>query len=138
MQYKVRDWMINLIVYIDPESPVSEALAIMRRRYIHSLIVQRSKDNPEYGILTSTDINDKIVAPNLNPSSMKVRDIMSSPILYVKTDHTLQECALIMKQNHFHHLPVIDDKGNIVGMISSSDFLVAAEAMGREPGERIT
>ncbi len=63
---------------------------------------------------------------------------MSSPILYVKTDHTLQECALIMKQNHFHHLPVIDDKGNIVGMISSSDFLVAAEAMGREPGERIT
>ncbi|GAP20630.1 cyclic nucleotide-binding/CBS domain-containing protein [Leptolinea tardivitalis] len=138
MEFKVRDWMVDLIVYVDPESSVSDALAIMRRRYIHSLIVQKTKTNPEYGILTSTDINDKIIALNQNPSTVRVREIMTSPILSVKTDLPIQECAQIMKQKHIHHLPVIDEKGSLVGMISATDFLVAAEAMGREPGHRLT
>ena len=138
MQYKVRDWMVDLIVFVDPDSTVSDALALMRRRYIHSLIVQKSKDNTEYGILTSTDINDKIVAVNRNPTSVQVREIMTSPFTTVKTEHTLQECAEIMKLKHIHHLPVVDDKGALVGMISATDFLVAAEAMGREPGERLS
>jgi CBS domain-containing protein len=138
MQFKVRDWMVDLIVFVDPDSSVSDALALMRRRYIHSLIVQKSKDNAEYGIITSTDINDKIVALDRNPSSIRVREIMTTPFTAVKTDHTLQECAEIMKQKHIHHLPVVDDKGALVGMISATDFLVAAEAMGREPGERLS
>lgn len=138
MEFKVRDWMVDLIVYVDPESSVSDALAIMRRRYIHSLIVQKTKTNPEYGILTSTDINDKIIALNQNPSTVRVREIMTSPILSVKTDLPIQECAQIMKQKHIHHLPVTDEKGSLVGMISATDFLVAAEAMGREPGHRLT
>ncbi|MEI8132929.1 MAG: CBS domain-containing protein, partial [Leptolinea sp.] len=138
MQYKVRDWMVDLIVFVDPDSSVSDALALMRRRYIHSLIVQKSKDNPEFGILTSTDINDKIVSLNRNPSTLQVHEIMTSPITSVKAEHTLQECAEIMKQKHIHHLPVVDDKGALVGMISATDFLVAAEAMGREPGEKLS
>jgi len=138
MQFNVRDWMIDLIVFIDPDSMVSDALALMRRRYIHSLIVQKSKDNAEYGIITSTDINDKIVALDRNPSKITVREIMTSPITSVKTEHSLQECAQIMKQKRIHHLPVMDDKGALVGMISATDFLVAAEAMGREPGERLS
>jgi CBS domain-containing protein len=138
MEFKVRDWMVDLIVFVDPESSVSDALALMRRRYIHSLIVQKSKDNPEYGILTSTDINDKIVAVNRNPSSTRVREIMTAPLSTVKADLALQQCAEIMKQKHIHHLPVVDDKGNLVGMISATDFLVAAEAMGREPGQKLS
>jgi CBS domain-containing protein len=138
MEFKVRDWMVDLIVFVDPESSVSDALALMRRRYIHSLIVQKSKDNQEYGILTSTDINDKIVAVNRNPSSTRVREIMTVPLSTVKADLPLQQCAEIMKQKHIHHLPVVDDKGNLVGMISATDFLVAAEAMGREPGQKLS
>jgi malate dehydrogenase (oxaloacetate-decarboxylating) len=138
MQFKVRDWMVDLIVYVEPDSSVSDALALMRRRYIHSLIVQKSKENPEYGILTSTDISDKVMAENRNPSTIKVRELMTSPIIAVKMDDPLQECAKIMKQKRIHHLPVVDSKGALVGMISATDFLVAAEAMGREPGEKLS
>lgn len=138
MQFKVRDWMVDLIVYVDPDSSVSDALALMRRRYIHSLIVQKTKDNPDYGILTSTDINDKIVALNRNPSSTRVRDIMTSPLFSVKKEMSIQECAGLMKQKRIHHLPVADEMGTLVGMISATDFLVAAEAMGREPGDRLS
>ena len=133
----VRDWMMDLVVFIDPDSSVSEALAVMRRRYIHSLIVNRTETNPDYGIVTSTDVSDKIVAQERNPSHVLVREIMNTPLIMVNTKMTLKECAGIMHENNIHHLPVSDDEGNLVGMISATDFLVAAEDMGRAPGERI-
>lgn len=137
MQFTVRDWMVDLIVYIDPDSTVAEALSLMRRRYIHSLIVQKTSSSPEYGIITSTDISDKIVAQDRNPSQLKVREIMTSPLITVNQGATLQECSLLMKQHHIHHLPVVAGS-NLVGMISATDFLVAAEAMGRAPGEHLS
>ena len=138
MQFKVRDWMIDLVVYIDPEATVSEALALMRRRYIHSLIVSKTTDNPEYGIVTSTDICDKIVAHEQNPSLVKVKEVMTSPLIAANPEAPLPECAKLMKKHKIHHIPVMDENGHLMGMISATDFLVAAEAMGREPGERIT
>lgn len=137
MQFTVRDWMINLVVYVDPEDTVQQALALMRRRYIHSLIVNKTEVNPEYGILTSTDVCDKIVAAGRNPAEVKVRDVMSTPLITVHQGLSLQECSKTMSEHRIHHLPVTDDQGNLVGMISATDFLVAAEAMGRKPGERI-
>ncbi|MEN6409695.1 MAG: CBS domain-containing protein [Anaerolineaceae bacterium] len=138
MQFTVRDWMIDLVVLVNPESTVSEALALMRRRYINSVIVEKSDANPEYGILTSTDISDKIVAAGRNPSKVKVKEIMTTPIIHAQADWSLKECAEKMKDKRIHHMPVMNEKGALVGMISATDFLVVAEAMGREPGERIS
>lgn len=137
MHHKVRDWMIDLVVYVDPEATVSEALALMRRRYIHSLIVNKSANNPEYGIITSTDICDKIVAQEQNPSVTKVKDVMTTPLIAAHPDAPLPECAKLMKKHRIHHIPVMDEHGQLLGMISAADFLVAAESMGREPGEKI-
>ncbi len=138
IRFSVREWMNDLVVFIEPDATVSEALALMRRRYINSLITKKTQENPEYGILTSTDVSDKIVAHELNPSETKVRDIMTSPLITIHQDMTLKECAQIMSEHHIHHLPVVDDQDLVIGMISATDFLVAAEAMGRAPGERIT
>ncbi len=138
MQFTVRDWMIDLVVFVDSEGTVAEALALMRRRYIHSLIVNKTEANPEYGIITSTDICDKIVAQECNPAKTKVKDVMNSPLITVTTTMSLKECSIIMKEHHIHHLPVVDEHNIPIGMISASDFLVAAEAMSREPGDRIS
>lgn len=132
MQLCVRDWMINLLVFVDPDSSVSDALALMRRRYIHSLVVNKDAEHPHYGILTSTDISDKIIAMERNPAETRVREIMNTPLITIDKDATLKECSLLMKEHNIHHLPVVDEKGELVGMISATDFLVAAEAMGRD------
>jgi signal-transduction protein with cAMP-binding, CBS, and nucleotidyltransferase domain len=137
MQFTVRDWMMDLVVYVEPDTSVADALAVMRRRYIHSLIINKSASNPEYGIITSTDICDKIVAQERNPSHVKVSEVMHSPVIVVKESMPLKECAETMMKNKIHHLPVANENGMLVGMISATDFLVAAEAMGRAPGERI-
>jgi CBS domain-containing protein len=138
MDFTVREWMLDLVVFVDAEATVAEALATMRRRYINSVIVKKSKSNPEYGILTSTDISDKIVAQEQNPATIKVRDIMTSPTITVNEHTPIKECAQIMKEKNFHHLPVVNKKGEVIGMISATDFLVIAEAMGRAPGEKLS
>jgi CBS domain-containing protein len=131
----VKDWMIDLVVFIDPDKKVLEALATMRRRYLNSLIVNKNKNNPEYGIITSTDICDKIVAQGKNPKETVISEIMTSPLITVHPELTIFECAKIMSQHHIHHMPVVDDDENVIGMISATDFLVVAEALGHGEGE---
>lgn len=131
MNFNVRDWMIDVVIYIDPEQTVLEALEIMRRRYMHSIIVDKSDKNPDFGIITSTDISDKIVAASQNPAILKCHEIMTSPLIVVGDHIPLTECAVLMKQHHIHHLPVESEFHELIGMISATDFMVAAEAMGR-------
>lgn len=129
MEFTVRDWMVDTIVYIDPDASVAEALGTMRRRYIHSVIVKKTPNNANFGIVTSTDISDHIIALEQNPSKIKIREIMHSPLITINASLSLKECATQMSKHQIHHMPVTDDDGNLIGMISATDFLVAAEAM---------
>ncbi|MBW6465425.1 MAG: CBS domain-containing protein [Brevefilum sp.] len=137
MQDLVKDWMIDLVVYIDPDSTVLDALSRMRRRYVNSMIIKIDDDEKEYGIITSTDICDKIVAQGQNPAKTKIRDIMTTPLISVSPDQTIFECAKLMNEKKIHHLPVVNAEGSIVGMISATDFLVVAEALGHGGGDRL-
>jgi CBS domain-containing protein len=72
------------------------------------------------------------VAHDRNPAKTKVKEIMTSPIIGVDPEQTIFECAREMSEHQIHHLPVIDNNKNIVGMVSATDFLVVAEALGHE------
>ena len=130
MPSTVRDWMSSPVVVVDPDSSISYALTLMRRRNIHSVVVDISDKNPAYGIITSTDIRDKIVAEGRNPAEMAVREIMSGPIVTAKPDWTLKECSRVMQEKHIHHLPVADEAGTLVGLISATDIFAAVEETG--------
>jgi signal-transduction protein with cAMP-binding, CBS, and nucleotidyltransferase domain len=132
----VKDWMKNLVVFVDPDTTVYEALSIMRHRYATSLIVDKTPENPEYGIVTSINICDKIVAQGNNPTKTKVKDIMASPVITVPSSMVITECAAMMKEHRIHHLPVADEKGQIIGMIAAMDLLLVAEAMGTDFKDR--
>ena len=132
MPHTVRDWMSTPAVVVDPDTTVSYAMTLMRRRRIHSVIVDASQGNAEYGIVTTTDIRDKIVAAGRNPANTRARDIMSGPIITARAEWTLMECSRIMEQNKIHHLPVADENGTLVGMISATDIFMAVEESGWE------
>jgi len=132
MPHQVRDWMSSPVVVVDPDSSVKYALTLMRRRKIHSLIVSISENNPKYGIVTSTDIRDKIVAAGRNPAELTVREIMSGPLITGSPDWTLIECSRVMQENHFHHLPIVDEAGALIGLISATDIFIAVEEAGWE------
>lgn len=130
MNDKVRDWMSSPVIVIDPDSSVSHALTLMRRRGIHSLVVDIGGDTPAYGIITTTDIRDKIMAENRNPSETRVREIMTAPVITGNPDWTLRECSIKMQEKNIHHMPVVDSSGGLAGIISATDIFIAAEEIG--------
>ncbi len=132
MPHLVRDWMSSPVVVVDPDTTVSYAMTLMRRRNIHSVIVDLSVTNKEYGIVTTTDIRDKIVAVNRNAAETHVREIMSGPIVTGKAGWTLVECSKVMQEKKFHHLPIADEDGALIGMISATDIFMAVEEAGWE------
>jgi signal-transduction protein with cAMP-binding, CBS, and nucleotidyltransferase domain len=135
-QTTVKDWMKDLVVFIDPEASVYDGLSLMRHRYATNLIVNKTPASPEYGIVTSINICDKIVAQGNNPTKTKIKEIMASPVITVPSSMLITECAAMMKLHRIHHLPVADDHGNIIGMIAAMDLLLVAEAMGTDFEER--
>jgi len=130
MPAKVRDWMSKPVIVVDPDSSVSYALTLMRRRNIHSVVVDKTGENAVYGIVTTTDIRDKIIATDRNPAETRVREIMSSPLTPADPEWTLRECSLQMQKNNIHHMPVADETGVFIGMISATDIFMAAEEIG--------
>ena len=130
MLHTVRNWMSKPVVVVDPDSSVSYAMTLMRRRRIHSVIVNISEDNPSYGIVTTTDIRDKIAAADRNPAETAVREVMSGPLILAKPEWTLKECSQFMQKHNIHHLPVADENGTLVGMISATDIFIAVEESG--------
>ena len=134
MPHTVRDWMSSPVVVVDPDSSVKYALTLMRRRKIHSVVVNVSEKNPAYGIVTTTDIRDKIVAEGRNPAETTVREIMSDPIVTGKPDWTLMECSKVMQEHRIHHLPIADESGALIGLISATDIFMAVEEIGWRGG----
>lgn len=132
MPHTVRDWMSSPVVVVAQDTSVAFAMTLMRRRNIHSVVVDMSGQNMAYGIVTTTDIRDKIVAADRNPAETLVREIMSGPIITGRPEWTLKECSSLMQEHKFHHLPIADDFGVLVGMISDTDIFMAVEEAGWE------
>ncbi len=130
MNNLVRDWMSSPVIVVDHDSSVSYALTLMRRRNIHSVVIDVSDKNPAYGIITTTDIRDKIVAEGRNPAETTVGEIMSGPIVTGRADWTLAECSRVMQKNRIRHLPIADEGGALVGLISATDIFRAVEEQG--------
>jgi CBS domain-containing protein len=128
--------MSRPVVVVDPDSSVSYATTLMRRRRIHSVIVAANEKNPSYGIVTTTDIRDKIVGEGRNPAETTVREIMSGPLILASPEWTLMECSQVMQKNHIHHLPVADESGALIGLISATDIFMAVEESGWEENDK--
>jgi CBS domain-containing protein len=130
MPDKVKDWMSSPVIVVDADSSVSYALTLMRRRNIHSLVVVVGGEKPVYGIVTTTDIRDKIIIPERNPAETRVREVMTIPAVVADPQWSLRECSIKMHEARIHHMPVADEHGTLVGMISVTDIFRAAEEIG--------
>lgn len=134
MPHTVQDWMSSPVVVVHGDTSVAHAMTIMRRRNIHSVIVDIGGDSASYGIVTTTDIRDKIVGAGRDPANTRAREIMSGPIITGRADWTLMECSRVMQENNFHHLPIADEHGTLVGLISATDIFTAVEEAGWTSG----
>ena len=75
------------------------------------------------GVVSQSDISDKVAAENKCPAWMRVSEVMTpNPITVPPATH-LDECVRLMEKNGIYHLPVIDESQTYRGMISAQDLL---------------
>jgi CBS domain-containing protein len=123
--------MSKPVIVVDGSTSVAHAMTLMRRRNIHSLVVDIAQQGkPVHGIVTTTDIRDKIVEAGRNPGRTTVAEIMSHPVHTAAPNWTLPECAQRMHQLNIHHMPVADADGVFIGIISATDIFAAVEETG--------
>lgn len=79
--------------------------------------------NKPVGIVTEKDLIAKVVAKNKSPSSVKVKEVMSSPLITIKPTTSIREAASIMTKRGIRRLPVVNDNGELVGIITDNDIL---------------
>jgi len=85
------------------------------------------------GVVTDRDIVCRTVGKGLNPLDMTVSDCMSTPLISVMPDHSLEQCSEIMEENQIRRVPVVDAAGKCVGIVSLAD--IARNAPRADSGE---
>ena len=116
----VMEIMTREPITASPDMPVNEAAALMRERGVGSLIVVQGKKAA--GIVTERDIVTKVAADNKMPASLKVRDVMTSPVISVHPHTLVEEAARTMNERRIRRLPVVDE-GKLVGIVTEDDII---------------
>ena len=107
---------------MEPTASAYEAARFMADKNIGALVViERGK---VVGIVSERDCARKLVAMARSSQDTLLRDIMSSPVMYVRPDQTGEECMALMTENRLRHLPVMD-AGQLIGLISIGDLVKA-------------
>lgn len=85
------------------------------------------------GVITDRDISCRTVAQGRNPLEMTVGDCMTSPLVSVKPQNSLDQCYKVMEDKRIRRVPVVNDEGRCVGIVALADIaLNAAKAESAE------
>jgi CBS domain-containing protein len=108
---------------VDPVVTVFDALQIMADHGIGALLVlQHGKP---VGLFSERDYARKLALRGLRSRETPVSVVMSSPVITISPDASVQEGMQIMTQLFVRHLPVLDGSGNVLGMVSIGDLVKA-------------
>lgn len=107
---------------VAPDTPVFEALELMAEKNCGAVLVLEGEKL--VGILSERDYARKVVLMGKSSKKIPVKEIMSSHVVCVRPNQTVDECMALMTDKRIRHLPVIDKK-KLVGLISIGDIVRA-------------
>lgn len=117
---QVKDVMTSPVITVKPEMDLLEAVMLMNNHRIGSLVVVR--DKRPIGIVTERDIMTKVVGKEV-VTRLKVSDVMSTPILSLREGDLPETATKVMTEHRIKRLPVVNEDGDLVGIITSTDLV---------------
>jgi len=115
------------VLSIDSEASVKDAASKMVQHGVGSLVVTEQEARP-VGIITETDLLSRVLALGKNPEIVKVKAVMSKPLIYGKPDMDFVEAAKLMINNEIKKLPITKDE-RVVGILTLTDIVAVHECM---------
>ena len=110
-----------------PESPISEVAQMMKSHDCGAIPVVESMDNPKpVGIITDRDIVIRLLAEGKEVSSATAKDAMSEGLATASSDMSLEAVGELMERNQVRRIPVVDEDGKVIGVVSQADFVLNA------------
>ena len=126
----VKGWMTADVITVDENTPMMKASIIMKEKKIRSLPIVNKKGKL-LGIVTDRDLRDAspskastldVYELNYLISTIRIKDIMTKDIVFARPDETVEFAAILMLENKISSLPVINDKGTLIGIITQTDI----------------
>lgn len=117
---KIQDLLSESLETLPPEASIVEAAQKMDQCDIGALAI--SEDGKVAGLITDRDITVNVIAKGLDPLQLLVKDVMSSPVVYVSADADLEEAREKMLANNVGRIVVLDDERRLIGVASLRDL----------------
>lgn len=133
---KVNEIMTSEPTCCTPETSLQDVAKMMADENCGCLPVVENKENMRpVGTITDRDICCRTVAVGRNPLEMTAGDCMSSPVVTIAKDASIDECCSVMEEKQVRRLPVVDEAGGCCGMIAQAD--IALSAPERQSGDLV-
>lgn len=105
---------------IEPDASIYDALKLMADKKVGALVVMEG--TRVTGIISERDYARKVILMGGSSKSMRIKEIMTTRVVYTQSEQTIEECMALMTEKHIRHLPVIDE-GRLVGVVSIGDLV---------------
>ncbi len=112
----VSDYMDKDVLILDQYTPTREATRLLQHYERDDIIVSDENKKP-IGIVTDEDILSKVSDVTVNAEATLLKDIMTSPLITIREQDSLEEALHVMRDNHIRKLPVISKKNQVIGII---------------------
>jgi CBS domain-containing protein len=110
------------VLYVSPDETVLGAIRRMAEENVGALLVL--EDDQLVGFFSERDYSRKVILQGLRSEDTPVRTVMTTPVLTISPDDTVQQGLSIMSEKFVRHLPVTDDSG-VIGVVSIGDLVKA-------------
>jgi CBS domain-containing protein len=109
------------VLSIEGEATVFEAIKRMVEANVGSLLV--FEGGRLAGIVTERDYLRRVALEGRTEKETPVREVMSSPLVYVTPETSLDECMAVVTERRIRHLPVLNDNRDVLGIVSIGDLV---------------